>query len=265
MLNKQGQQQHDYLQAVIRRRQLYLKAILEHLDNCLEIFNKQPHCKNLIIDALKDDDKFYQTLSELEISRALNKKYPIIPQPLINGKHADAIIFAQNNRRAIFEITSPDIIDKLKYIGFAADVKNKARQIIIDKISYQITKFVEGNNDLIFLVIDKSRAYDISPEDIQYALWGSPSLVLLENKDTGKAESTKWIRQKDALGLTVKDANRLSAVIFYGRSFQTAENPIKLEGQIIYNPYASPKVDDEIVKEIESALFKDNYNISPTL
>jgi hypothetical protein len=43
------------------------------------------------------------------------------------------------------------------------------------------------------------------------------------------------------------------------------ENPIKLEGQIIYNPYASPKVDDEIVKEIESALFKDNYNISPTL
>jgi hypothetical protein len=107
LLNKQCQQQQYYLQAAIIWRQLYLKAILEHLDNYLEIFNKQPHSKNLIIDALKDDDKIYQTLSELEITRALNKKYPIIPQPLINGKRDDVVISAQNNRRAIFEITSP--------------------------------------------------------------------------------------------------------------------------------------------------------------
>lgn len=186
----------------------------------------------------------------------MDKRFPPQLQEPINGKLADVVVSLGDNRRAIFEITSLDPRDKLRYIGFESNMGNKAKGIILDKIRKQISTYALGNNDLIFLVIDKTRAYDISPEDVYHALEGSTGFVLLKNKETHEVVGTKAVRQPDAIGETVKDGDKLSAVILYNIFISTENNSVRLQGEIFANPYARVKVDNLLLDNLKSILFE---------
>jgi hypothetical protein len=231
------------------------KLLLEHIQKCLISLRKARASAKHYVDGLKDQEGFFQTLSELEISALLSKRYQICPQREVNGKIPDIISKIDNNE-IIVELISLQMSIKLKYVGIIKDATNQIKKKIEDKLNEQLYPISQKTNSPIILAVNINSAPDISFEDLEDALHGSRKIVVSFDGQTKGQISTKMVRNmEDAIGLSIVGGERLSAVIIYKRTLNIDTSTVHIEGSLHHNPFASVKLSNEIAEKIRSMIF----------
>lgn len=227
-----------------------------HLEKCLGLFDdRKSYRVARIRHGLQKEEDFYQTLSHLEVANALKENdYDIEIENNSLGRPLD-IIATRNGNEIILEVTSIDMIVGLKFGGFQSNVPNKVKSTVLKKLDCQIKHYADKTNDPIIIIIDKSRAHDIDFEDVIFALYGSPAVSIVTDKETGKIVQTSSTLSENGLTLTNEVAKNLSAVILYYGDISWNNHTVELCGQVVINKYSSRKLDFDKAQELSYSLF----------
>lgn len=235
---------------------LWALTWIKHLEECLKLFDKEnEQGKGIIIKGLKEDENFFPFLSQLEIGLKLKQQnYKVILEDssIISKPRID-ILASKNNNTLVFEIEAPDMYADLKYSGFAADIPDRAKTKLINKIKNQIVKYSKKTSNPIILVFNLVRAHDIDLHGILYSLQGSKIDHIVMNKKS-EIVDRYWMFERDREFLALEEAKGLSAVIYYRN--ENTSFKIKLVGGIIINKSAAIKPSKDMILELEEILFK---------
>lgn len=237
------------------RRYKYLQAILAHIDGCLEKFGTTEQGVKFI-RRLKQKDNFYQTLSQLEVAAFLKKACEVTLEKDVGGCPID-MECKLNNNNIIFEVTSIDMLLKLKYGYMVVDIENKTKDTINKKLNEQVSKYPENLSLPIILVIDKTRSKETDVGDLEDVLFGPLSVVVKSSYDSNFEEPYLDRNPQNSVIYESKTAKRLSAIVLYEEYFCEDDSTIRLKGNIFKNPVASIKLDDNVISELTNILFKD--------
>ena len=229
------------------------RAWLEHLEKCLGYFRKSSEQgKKIIIDGLKDESNFFQFLTQLEIGLKLRLHgYKVDLEVKCDGKRID-IIACKNSVEKIFELATLDLYGELKYSGFAGDIPDRARLIMLEKVIGQISVYAKSHTGQIFILLNLTRAHDVDLHGVTYALHGSNSNNLIF--DEGKVVSQFTTFKTDPDFLNLKEGKKLSGLIHCYNEFDGKD--IKLDGKVIINDSAEIKLDENDIAEIKQIFFE---------
>ena len=191
---------------------LYSKSFLEHLNTMLIQFDPKEQGIRHIRNGLRNEDQFWQTISELEIATPFKSKYPTIMQPKVDGVTLDAQIIL-NNTAILIEVISPETYKPLQYVSGFVVLKNRAKRKIAEKIDCQLKKLLNEIDCPLILAIDIGRS-EINYEDITFSLEGSPVIEFLINKETH--QTIAWlIRSNDSLAFVKPEVKIISAIVAF--------------------------------------------------
>ena len=238
------------------RMPLANQIYVNHLERCLNLFgDRKSYRVARIRDGLQKEEDFYQTVSHLEVATALKENnYDIEIEDDSLGRPLD-IVARKDGHSIILEVTSIDMIVGLKYGGFQSNVPNKIRSTILKKLENQIKYYADKSNDPIIVVIDNSRARDLSIEDVVFALYGSPAVSIVTNNETGKIVETYPTLSKNGITETNETAKNLSAVILYNNEISWNNLTVKLSGRLVINRHSSRKLDFDKAEDLSYSLF----------
>jgi hypothetical protein len=227
-------------------------AWLTHIDHCLDYFNKgNQRGRKAVIGGLKSEDHFFQFLSQLDIAIRLQEHgYKAeLEVPSINGRSID-IVATKNGTGLIFELATLDMYDELKYSRFSANVPDRPRSKMLEKLN-QINDYAIGLGYPIILILNLTEATDTDLFGIASSLRGSE--VGHFGMDNGQFVNRYASFERDPEFLAREEGKKLSAVICYYSEFLGGE--MKLKGSIIHNVTADNMLDKKSSEEINSALF----------
>lgn len=231
-------------EAIINK--LYSAAFLSHLNHRLGLLKLNEQGTKHIRDGLKNEEQFWQTISELEIATSFNTKYPTTIEPKIGNKCLDVHV-KLDGTNILFEVINPEMYKPLRYLSGVINVKNRAKKKIAEEIDKQLKDLSDIIKSPLILVIDISRS-EIDYDDVLSALEGSLALQLVFDRQTHRVVAERVVRSDDALTKEKPETKVVSAVIAYKRNV-AKEGKIKLEGKIVQNPTASYPL-NENTKEI---------------
>lgn len=182
--------------------------------------------------------------------RLKNHGYKVDLEVKSNGKHID-VLASKDSDEKIFELATLDLYGELKYSGFAGDIPDRARSIMIEKITNQISIYAKSHSGHIILILNLTYSHDVDLHGLVYALQGSniPNFVF----DEGKLVNRFTTFQRDPEFLNLNNANKLSGVIHCRNEFNGTD--IKLGGNIIPNDSAEVRLDEKDIEEIKEILF----------
>ncbi|MEM1540363.1 MAG: hypothetical protein QXJ07_03150 [Candidatus Bathyarchaeia archaeon] len=239
-------------EAIINK--LYATAFLSHLNHMLGLLKPNEQGTKHIREGLKNEEQFWQTISELEIATSFKTKYPTTIEPKIGNKCLDVHV-KLDDADILFEVINPEMYKPLRYLSGVVNIKNRAKEKIAKEIDKQLKDLSDVIKSPLVLVIDISRS-EIDYEDILSTLEGSLALQLVFDRQTHKVVAERLIRSNDALTKEKPEAKIVSAVIAYKRNV-TKEGKIKLEGKIFQNPTASYPLHENTKEIIARNIFSN--------
>ena len=257
-LSKEIKDENDTLKKNIKIREIlqinYILTDLYHLEEYLKILDTHIQGRKKIIDGLKGESTFFQFLSQLEIaSRLINYQYKIkFEEPSINGRYID-ILASKDGSNIIFELFTLEELSELKYSGFAADIQDKAKSTMIEKME-QISEYAKQRPDPIIIIVNLTYAPEQDIHGILYSLNGvnTDHIFFTGNKEIVKKRSATLERDPEFLKI---DSSKLSAVVYYRK--KTDITKINFYGGIIPNKSTERKLQENTIKELKNSLFEN--------
>ncbi|MEM3566823.1 MAG: hypothetical protein QXK18_08165 [Candidatus Bathyarchaeia archaeon] len=234
---------------------LYAAAFLSHLNYMLGLLKPDEQGTRHIRDGLKNEEQFWQTISELEIATSFKTKYPTTIEPKIGNKCLDVHV-KLDDKDILFEVINPEMYKPLRYLSGVVNIKNRAKEKIAEEIDKQLKDLSDVIKSPLILVIDISRS-EIDYEDILSALEGSLALQVIFDKQTHRVVAEHAVRSNDALSKEKPESKIVSAIIAYKRDV-TKEGKIKLEGKIFQNPTASYPLHESTREIIARNIFSND-------
>lgn len=228
-------------------------AFLEYLENLISIVSQNNKSRELK-SVLRNEDQFWETISELEVISSFMKNYHVEIAPKFNGKKLDAKVEI-NARNLLIEVINPNMFKPLRYLsGKALSVKNIARDKIFDEFKHHL-KEIEMQEDVpIVIVIDIGRSL-IDYDSVEDYLMGTAQLTMLLDKEKGKVIKTFPSRAEDSAHQLEAGTDILSAVVCYKRYLGKDRN-FHIEGKIIENKYAKNPLDSDLIEKISICFFR---------
>ncbi|MFW5847001.1 MAG: hypothetical protein ACOCUU_02455 [Nanoarchaeota archaeon] len=252
------------------------RAYLIKLDETLNLYKKYPNGRfnqdnldNEIKKNLLNENRFWTFFSELLFIEKFDKKNVVKEiEPKINSRGLEKINYLdlKSNifgRDIYFEITRPEIDRSLKLAsGRAVTLGNKSFSIIDGKYrqifsEQTYNEMKDGKrNDLFFVVVDIGSS-TVDEYGILSAFLGSPAYTLVTDKKTGRVIKEYPTLAEDSLYHKNKKTEIISGVIYFKQNLVfDGDNPkIKLVGDIIQNPNAITKLNDEEIKKLKEIIF----------
>ncbi|MEM3490001.1 MAG: hypothetical protein QXO75_10170 [Nitrososphaerota archaeon] len=234
---------------------LYAELFLSHLNYMLGLLKPDEQGTRHIRDGLKNEEQFWQTISELEIATSFKTKYPTTIEPKIGNKRLDVHV-KLDDKDILFEVINPEMYKPLRYLSGVVNIKNRAKEKIAEEIDKQLKDLSDVIKSPLILVIDISRS-EIDYEDILSALEGSLALQVIFDKQTHRVVAEHAVRSNDALSKEKPESKIVSAIIAYKRDV-TKEGKIKLEGKIFQNPTASYPLHESTREIIARNIFSND-------
>lgn len=247
--------------ATIIRHVLYPSAFLRQLDKCLRLIDKGEKGTKGLRQGLNDEEKFSQTISEIETVYFLRKKYgiknveiePVIKveeEGKIKSKYLDCAVKI-NDAPLLIEVVNPDMMDKLKYSSRAMFIKNRAIEIIYQEFAkkHRLKKALNIDDVPLIFVMDRGRS-EIDSIHIESTFVGSPQITMLFDKKSGKAVGHYPSRAKDSLHYTDISTKLISGILYFKNDLGD-NGEIVFDARFISNPHAKNPIDGEVVRELE--------------
>jgi len=241
--------------AVLISNQFHPGAFLSRIDTALGLFNRKEQGMRRIVNGLKNEDEFSQTVSELDIAAQLRKRHSVVLQYKVGSIPVD-IKATINGREYLIEVYCPDTELRLKYVRTPIVIPNRAKERILKKIDEQLKHIAANTTIPLLLAIDKSRAADIDEIDVLDALKGSLSMRIAYDKTTGALVGTQVFRKRDSITSESPYASVLSGVVLVKRGLDMTDRKMKLYGKVLLNEQANIHLDECEVSSLEGAIFE---------
>ncbi len=232
----------------------YPASLFYDMDASFAMFTENEQGRASIRDGMLDENSFFQTLIELNVSARFKKRYPTVLQPPICGNNKLDVAVDIDGSLCLFEIYSPKEELRMKYVRTVHSMKNKAKSRILTKLERQL-KSAEGMGHPVVLIIDKSDGASVDEIEIGDSLFGTYQWTLMMDKENGEIVKEYATRKKDSISEVSPYGKVISAVILLKREMDDNDLKVKLYGQTFLNPGASVQISKEMVKKIESTLF----------
>ena len=252
--HKEAEDWARYVRSLRIREMLWPSAFLKYLEEMLEIIVFKSKKLRDLKAGLRNEDQFWETLSEIEVISSFMRNYNVEIAPELSRKKLDAKVEIDESS-LLFEVINPNMFKPLRYLtGKAIGIKNRARDKIYDEFKHHIRRIEIKENIPIVIVIDIGRS-EISYDFVEDYLLGTRQLTMLFDKEKGKAIKTFPSRAMDYMHALEKGTDVLSAVICYKRYFGKEAN-FHIEGRVMLNAYAKNGLSLDITKKMERALFR---------
>jgi hypothetical protein len=234
----------------------YPYAILRHIEEMLVLIKGHRQIPKHIERGFKNEEQFWQTLSELEVAYLFAKRCNFEFQPEVGGKRLDLRLLINGNE-LLFEVITPQMYKPLRYVSRFVGLKNRVKGKITEKIESQIRSIVNVISCPLILVIDMSLS-ELTYDDIIDAFEGSLSFEIYVNKQTHRFVGCRVVRIDDSLSHHRPESKIISAVIGYKRKV-TEEGKVRLEGIFYRNPQALNPLNDVTYDKLAGELRKNNF------
>lgn len=251
------------------RGRFWPRAYLKELNSAFKTYNRWGNEKysdknKQIKKDLMDDAKFWSFESELVFTNKFSNIQmvlePKVPNRIDNHLDLKINLFGKN---IYFEIKRSETDRNLRLNNGAVGMSNKAFQTIDKKFRQLFTpktlkEMKEGiRKDLFFIVIDIGSSI-IDEYQIMNAFFGSLSLTLVMDKQTGKSVAQYPSRLRDAIHDKNMNTDVISGVIYFKQELmfnEKSEPYIKLKGGILQNPKAINKLSEIELNKLEHMIF----------
>lgn len=230
----------------------YSVPLLLEVDAAINLLKSERQGLGDIKDALLNEQSFYQTVTELVTAARLKKDHPITLQPRVNGNRFD-IEAKIESRDILFEIYSPDMDIRLKYVNKVHGMQNRAKRGILDKLDTQLNAAASENKPVV-LIVDRTRS-DFGEMEIMDAMLGSYQWVIIMENEKGTVVGDYATRAKDSISDISQHGNIISAIVLVDRDINYDEYKIQMSGKIFVNPQAIIPLDEKSISAIERSLF----------
>lgn len=228
-------------------------AFLQYLEGMLKAITRKSSKLKDLRNGLKNEDQFWETISEIEVISAFIEHYKTEIAPSLEKKKLDVKVDF-NGERILIEVIYPRMFKPAQYLtGKALGIPNRARSLIYEEFKKHV-KDIETNDIPVVITINTGRSM-IGYDFVEDYLMGTLQLTFFVNKENGKVVGSKPTRASDAMNKLDKETNLLSAVVCFRTRFGN-DGRFHKEGKIITNPAAKNPLSKEVISEIERLLFK---------
>ncbi len=231
--------------------EFYPFALLSHISSALGAFKPDEQGMPNLIRRLKNEDEFFQTLSELEIAACLRKKFPVTLQYKVGNNPVD-IKVTIDGKDFLVEVLDLDRSMKLKFVRSIISMNNRAKDKVLEKLNEQIAKYAEKTASPIILAINNSKA-GTDQKEVMDSLEGS-MVVHFVSKNKGEEIATYVTRAKDSISDKSEWGKHISGIIVVKRDFDSKDMKIKLFGDIFENRMAIRHLDEQTVQTIKDTV-----------
>jgi hypothetical protein len=233
-----------------------IKLFLLYLDKNISSIKHMKYNIRLIRRGLQETDKFWQTVSEIDVISRLQKRYKVIIAPQIKLKQEKKVITKKpdlmvniKSDQILLEVITPEMFAPLKYFH-AAGIPNRLKS----KIYTEFKKHFKGQiieRDVIIVV-------DIGLSEIRYEsaesyLEGSYQLTLRIDKETGKVIDTFPSRADDSMQKLDLHTRVIIGLILYRRITGT-NGIIHIRGRSFANETVMNKNRRKLLTKITNTL-----------
>ncbi len=227
-------------------------AHLSHLDGMLRHIKMDEKGNGELRDGLKNEDQFWQTVSEIEVAGALRSKGIVVELKPAVGRGQLDVMARFNSVEVLVEVINPEMWRTLRLVSGGASVPNR----VSGKFVYEFEQHLKESQELrvpVLVVIDISRS-EIDEESEENYFEGSLQYTFITNKDSGEIHDGYWSRADDAIAKKNPELNIVSGAIVYKTPLGD-DCKIHLQGKIILNESAMNKLPQLTQKKLEDALF----------
>lgn len=251
--NEEADGSKRYLRSLRIENILRSSALLEYWEEmlCL-IVSKSKKLKDLK-DGLRNEDQFWETISEVEVISSFFEDYIVEIAPKLNEKKLDVKV-ELNEISLLVEVINPKRFKPLQYLtGKTIGIKNRARDKIFDEFKSHF-KGMPIENSPIVIIINIARS-EINYSSIEEYLVGTPQLTMLFDKERAEVVKSFPSRAKNSMHLLEEKTDILSAVIPY-KVFLGKDRKFHREGSVMLNPHAKNPLNLDTVRKIEKIFFR---------
>jgi len=228
-------------------------AFLEYLEEMLKaITSKSSKLKDLR-NGLRNEDRFWATISEIEVISAFIEHYETEIAPSLEKKKLDVEV-GFDGEKVLIEVIFPEMFKPAQYLtGKALGIPNRARSLIYREFKKHV-RGIETGDVPVVIAINTSRSL-ISYDFVEDYLMGTLQLTFFISKEDGRVVGSKPSRADDSMDKLDKETNLLSGVVCFRTRFGN-DGRFHREGKIFVNPNAKNPLSKEVISEIERLLFK---------
>lgn len=229
-------------------------AFLQYLEEMLQsIVSKTAKLRELRA-GLKNEDQFWETISEIEVISSFIRDYDVEIAPSLNNKKLDLRVEFEG-KDVLIEVISPNMFKPLRYLsGKAIGIRNRAKGKIFDEYKAHLEDLETRKDTPIVIVIDIGRS-EISYDFVEDYLMGTLQLTMLVDKKKGRVVKEYPSRADDSMHGLERGTNVLSAVICY-KTVLGKDSRIHREGRIIPNAYAKNPLTQDAAEKIKNSIFR---------
>lgn len=230
-------------------------AWLHSIDKWLAYFDHgNEKGKKEIISSLQSDDHLFQFLSQLELANKLQQHgfNVSLEVPSINKRKID-IIASKNGISIICELATLGTYSELKYSSFSSNIPDRPKSIMLDKLSKQVIDYAKDRpSQPILIMFNMSNAIDADLDGVQRALKGGKVDNIVANRGT---EISRYVTfERDPEFLKNENGGKLTGIVQFTDEFVGLNK--YLSGGIILNATADVKLEDQMILELNEALFR---------
>ena len=231
----------------------YPMSLFYDMDASFAMFKENERGKASIRDGMLDENNFFPTLIELNVSARFKKRYPTTLQPPIGGNNKLDVAVDIDGSPCLFEIYAPKEDLRMKYVRTVHSMKNKAKSGILTKLERQL-KSAEGMGCPVVLIIDKSDGASVDEIEIGDSLFGTYQWTMMMDKEKGEVVDEYATRKRDSISEISPYGKIISAVVLLKRDMDDADMKVKLYGKTFLNPDAVVPISKEMVQKIENTI-----------
>ena len=250
LLREETEPFRRYFRASLIRNILHYEAFLRHLDGLLEKISPLEKGASNLKDGLRNENEFWQTVSEIEIVGALRERYKVEIEPEVNGKHLDLKVWL-DHKEILIEVINPDKFKPLRFLTSAVLVPNRAREKIYDEFKRHLEPIKDKINLPVIIVLDVGRS-EIDHRFVEDYLKGTTQFTVVLRKDTGEQVGTYPSRAQDSMSHLQPSMNLISAAICYRTSLGN-DGRLHFEVWIIENDNAAWPLDRTHIDALKRA------------
>lgn len=233
--------------------QYYPFAFLVDLDWALSVFERTEQGMKRIVRGLMNRDEFFQTISELQLAARLKTRFPVIMQFKVGDIPVDMKATIAN-QDCLLEVIGAESELKMKYIRSVLSLGNRAKDKIIEKADGQLKEVAAKSALPLILVIDRSRAPQISEADVEDALEGALGVRFILNKVKGEVIAAGPVRAKDSASDQSPNTRMLSGILLVRSDIDGGMLKVRLQGRYYHNPRGISRLGGDIVSSLEAAV-----------
>ncbi len=231
---------HPLLTYLSRSKPDFGNVFLTHLDGLMINISPREKGASNLKGGLRNEDEFWQTVSEIEITGTLRRRCQVEIEPEVNGKYLDLRV-RLDHQEILIEVINPDKFKPLRFLARAVVIPNRARGKIFEEFKRHIEPVKDKINLPVIIVLDVGRS-EINHRSVEDYLDGTPQFTLVRRKDTGEIVRTYESRAEDSMSQLQPSMNLISAIMCY-RTALSNDGKLNFEVWIMENNSATRPLD----------------------